>query len=383
MSNKTSITNLPKVQGMNPTDLLLVQNATSTSTILFKDFVIGPDNVSFYNTVSGMQQQINEQGTSAGISVTNTYSTLRTINPGSTGNKRVVYVREREDSKGSETGGFFMFDTGSNITDNDGTVLKPTSVTGSGRWVRINYEFINPIWFGAEASISVDQTTPLQAAIDYAFTVKKPVKIPAGIFLTKGIWLQQPNIQVIGAPGAILKYQNEVASPPSGVRNVITVGTSTSDSANYAIIENIQIDMSNYNPSSDAKANGIHIQSSSYCHISNCIIHGGQDDINQGFVITDGRFNRITNCIASGTMMVGASVADWLYTNASNDANYNMVSNNIIKSTTRGLLESSPGGSDEQDWNAFTNNIVDSTSTAVNVTGTNTISGLNVKDDIK
>lgn len=49
--NTTSVKNLPQLEEVINGNLLIVENQFGTNTIDFKNFVIGPDNASFYNTI--------------------------------------------------------------------------------------------------------------------------------------------------------------------------------------------------------------------------------------------------------------------------------------------------------------------------------------------
>ena len=141
-----------------------------------------------------------------------------------------MHVKERATGSGTETGGFFIFNIGESTPDNDGTIIKPTSQSGNGRWVRINYDYIDPRWFGATAGGTADQTAAIQAAINYAGIIKKPVRIPSGSFNIKGLYISTPNIKLTGVPGAILKYTVAVVGagqlPPAGINDAIVVGLS-------------------------------------------------------------------------------------------------------------------------------------------------------------
>jgi len=72
----------------------------------------------------------------------------------------------------------FYWDGTSVATDNGGTIIKPTSVSGAGRWLAVDTSYINVKQFGAVADGVTDDTTAIQAALDAAVVVS----LPAGTY---------------------------------------------------------------------------------------------------------------------------------------------------------------------------------------------------------
>jgi len=66
---------------------------------------------------------------------------------------------------GDGGGNSFYWDGTSTATDNGGTVIKPTSVSGAGRWLAVNPNVCNLKQFGAKYGGSANDTTYVTAAI--------------------------------------------------------------------------------------------------------------------------------------------------------------------------------------------------------------------------
>lgn len=110
--------------------------------------------------------------------------------------------------------GEFEFDPSSNATTNRGTCFAPAS--GSGRWLRIYGQEINPLWFGADPTGVNDSTAAIQAALDFArrpthgwaansgetAQVSLAVVVPSGCFKTTAP-LYVNGVEFRGKRGAI------------------------------------------------------------------------------------------------------------------------------------------------------------------------------------
>jgi len=68
-------------------------------------------------------------------------------------------------SAGDGGGNSFYWDGTSTATDNAGTVIKPTSVSGAGRWLAVNYVEVNPLQFGCYGDGSRDDTVAMKAML--------------------------------------------------------------------------------------------------------------------------------------------------------------------------------------------------------------------------
>lgn len=67
-------------------------------------------------------------------------------------------------------GGLFIYDSASTATDDSGVTIKPTAVSGAGRWIRQINEgsHYNVRWYGAKGDGSTDDASAIQAALDKA-----------------------------------------------------------------------------------------------------------------------------------------------------------------------------------------------------------------------
>jgi hypothetical protein len=68
-------------------------------------------------------------------------------------------------------GGQFYWDDTAIMNDNKGTIIKPTAVSGAGRWKRIFDREINILWFGAKKDHATDIIPALDSAIKAATRV--------------------------------------------------------------------------------------------------------------------------------------------------------------------------------------------------------------------
>lgn len=65
-SNVLNVRDLPQAEEIINGDLLIVERPNGTQSLDFKDFIVGPDNVSFYNTtIVGLSTTVSSLSTSA------------------------------------------------------------------------------------------------------------------------------------------------------------------------------------------------------------------------------------------------------------------------------------------------------------------------------
>lgn len=71
---------------------------------------------------------------------------------------------------GDGGGNSFYWDSTSTATENNGTIIKPTNVSGAGRWLAVNKSVVELTQFGADRTGAASAVTAIQAAFDYANT---------------------------------------------------------------------------------------------------------------------------------------------------------------------------------------------------------------------
>jgi hypothetical protein len=107
------------------------------------------------------------------------------------------------------------WDSASTATDNKGSIIKPTSISGAGRWLISDSASLNVVWFGADPLGVVESTDAITDAISAATS---SVYVPDGTYLCKTIPIEK-SIEVYGS-GELKLYpdydQNNVASTATG-----------------------------------------------------------------------------------------------------------------------------------------------------------------------
>lgn len=81
---------------------------------------------------------------------------------------------------GDGGGNLFYWSSASSAVDNGGTVIKPTFVSGAGRWIATNSDSVNVKQFGAKGDGSTDDTAAITAAIA---TSVSSVIFPQGVYV--------------------------------------------------------------------------------------------------------------------------------------------------------------------------------------------------------
>ena len=130
---------------------------------------------------------------------------------------------------GDGGGGLFLYDAGSSSADDGGTVIAPT--VGTGRWLRRYDGPINPKWFGVTMDGLTDDTTRMQACLDFVRTSGGGViQFPSGggtMILTQSV--------KIGSFTTILLNGCTVKAKQSGF---VGVNTGTDSTTNCQLFKN-------------------------------------------------------------------------------------------------------------------------------------------------
>lgn len=120
----------------------------------------------------------------------------------------------------------FYYSTSSSATDNGGTVIKPTSVSGAGRWLAVDTKTATVEQFGAKGDGSFNDTTVIQAALDS--NVKEIIF--SRTYLVGALTLAAKK-KLVFVGGAKLKG-----------RSLVTYVLSINAGAEYSTIYNLNID---------------------------------------------------------------------------------------------------------------------------------------------
>ena len=126
-------------------------------------------------------------------------------------------------SAGGGGGNSFYWDSTSTATDNGGTVIKPTAVSGAGRWLATDASYINVKQFGAVGDGVADDTTAISSAIDEFNTVY----FPNGTYLFSGITINKHNVTLYGTgeSRSVLLMTNAAAAAVTIASTATTSGT--------------------------------------------------------------------------------------------------------------------------------------------------------------
>lgn len=74
---------------------------------------------------------------------------------------------------GDGGGGNFYYNSSSSLQENDGTIVKPSAISGNGRWIRVFSETINVKWFTSKV-VNGDWSPAFQAAFNLGMSIFLP-----------------------------------------------------------------------------------------------------------------------------------------------------------------------------------------------------------------
>ena len=132
---------------------------------------------------------------------------------------------------GDGGGNRFYWDGTSGATDNGGTVIKPTFVSGAGRWLAIESKKANVLQFGARGNNNADDYQFIQSALDAvgSFGVLIFPKTSTNIFLTSAelFFYEGQLIEGIGGTSVVTNNgtQIKLTATASGVMSPISKAT--------------------------------------------------------------------------------------------------------------------------------------------------------------
>ena len=112
-------------------------------------------------------------------------------------------------SAGDGGGNSFYWDGTSAATDNGGTIIKPTAVSGAGRWLAVDSKTVNVKQFGAYGNDSNNDTTYFNNCQDWCYANNCTMYVPVGTYrLNTSITYKAPIVGEFsnGTSGSILKY---------------------------------------------------------------------------------------------------------------------------------------------------------------------------------
>ena len=134
-------------------------------------------------------------------------------------------------SAGDGGGNSFYWDGTSSATDNGGTVIKPTSVSGAGRWLATNPELTTLKQWGCvgDGTITDDSTKindylTYMAANGYKATGVGTYRIDSKITIKGNADFSEANINVYGSPAIAVEVSTgNAANPTTPIINMIIV----------------------------------------------------------------------------------------------------------------------------------------------------------------
>ena len=146
---------------------------------------------------------------------------------------------------GDGGGNAFYWDGTSTATDNIGTVIKPTAVSGAGRWLAVNPNNINVRQFGAKTD-GTDTTEHFQAAINFAETNGFVVNVPKGNYTIATTVTLKEGVSLIGERtnpyNAAANYPSIIWHFPTVANtNVFELETSATSYVSCGAVENLFI----------------------------------------------------------------------------------------------------------------------------------------------
>ena len=214
---------------------------------------------------------------------------------------------------GDGGGNAFYWDGTSTATDNIGTVITPTAVSGAGRWLAVNPNNINVRQFGAKTD-GTDTTEHFQAAINFAETNGFVVNVPKGNYTIATTVTLKEGVSLIGERtnpyNAATNYPSKIIHAPasSGVNMIELVAPATNtEYVPCGAIENLYL-VASENGNTNY---GIYLRNPLGARFDNI---GASNPFVGGFLAIKGNLNgvfsnfRVSNAAVGGTRSLAAVV---------------------------------------------------------------------------
>lgn len=192
---------------------------------------------------------------------------------GVTADDGVVYV-EGYTSPGDLGGGIFRWDGASTDADDGGLVIKPTAVSGAGRWIRVIADYVTPQMFGAKGDGVADDTNALRAAI-----AAKPggiIYAPAGSYrITDTVHISANNTCLVGP-----KKQRSIIINDSTDKDALLIAPPDPDNSLGVTVTGVLLAHITVRRTSDCTAGaGVHLQQAVSCTLDRVYAWGHFNNI--------------------------------------------------------------------------------------------------------
>jgi hypothetical protein len=188
-----------------------------------------PSDAKISGQSTGIQSQINANGAAistntsaiaanttainARVVITSNLASLRALGAQANG---VQVAEAGYTTPGDGGGGLWYYDTSSTATENVGTIVKPTGVSGAGRFIReVQGQPYNVKWFGAKGDGVTDDGPAIQSDIDAVYAIGSgAVFVPQGTFI----------LNTVTAPYYLLTIRDKVSVGGVGPSSILKAG---------------------------------------------------------------------------------------------------------------------------------------------------------------
>lgn len=199
-----------------------------------------------------------------------TIAALRAVPYAALTNNRSAFV-EGYYAQGDGGGGPFYWSSASTATDDGGSVIKPTSNAGAGRWLRIVEGAVSTAAFGSIADNLTDNLAAFDAAWAYIKLSGGEITIPPGSYYLNGTWVLTADITFVGSRGKNYKISGYGATLFAGP-SVTGPAVQLAGSFQYY---GITVEGLTFNHRNNTTVGGcIDMVALSNCHILNCGVFG-------------------------------------------------------------------------------------------------------------